>query len=130
MPPLFAPLHVTPQHVNSISSSNLHINTIFYFVLRLLVTPTHISPPPQTVDFRFYFLHDLPLKRGANLVKSFDVPPSLVRGLKRESAHEALEFVSFGILAFPSRYAVFHQFLKLTIAFSFPCSKISSLGTM
>ncbi|GBO44675.1 hypothetical protein AVEN_269997-1, partial [Araneus ventricosus] len=44
----------------------------------------------------------------------------LVRGLKWESAHEAPEFDFVGIPAFPSHYAIFHQFLKLTIAFSFP----------
>ncbi|GBN06293.1 hypothetical protein AVEN_184759-1 [Araneus ventricosus] len=81
-------------------------------------------PPTQRIsDF-------LPSKRGAHLVKSFDVSPSLVRGLKWESAHEVLEFDFVGIPAFPSRYANFHQFLKLTIAFSFPCSENSSLGCM
>ncbi|GBN82817.1 hypothetical protein AVEN_77500-1 [Araneus ventricosus] len=81
-------------------------------------------------DSRFYSQHDLPSKRSANLVKSFDVPPSLVRGLKCESAHEALEFDFVVIPAFPSRYAISHQFLKLTIGFSFACSRISSLETM
>ncbi|GBM24508.1 hypothetical protein AVEN_11030-1 [Araneus ventricosus] len=79
----------------------------------------HISLPP-TVDFRFYFQHDLPSKRGANLVKSLDVPPSLLRGLKWESEHEALEFDFVGISAFPIRYAIFNQFLKLP--FLFPSS--------
>ncbi|GBM03529.1 hypothetical protein AVEN_95420-1 [Araneus ventricosus] len=52
----------------------------------------------------------LPSKRGDNLFKSFDVPSSLVRGLKWELAHEALEFDFVGIPTFPSRYAIFHQF--------------------
>ncbi|GBO37866.1 hypothetical protein AVEN_202357-1 [Araneus ventricosus] len=81
-------------------------------------------------DSRFYSQHDLPSKRSANLVKSFDVPPSLVRGLKWESAHETMEFDFVGIPAFPRSYAISHQFLKLTIDFSFSCSKLSSLETM
>ncbi|GBO42614.1 hypothetical protein AVEN_40087-1 [Araneus ventricosus] len=64
--------------------------------------------PPTQLIYNF-----LPSKRGANLTKSFDVPPSLVRCLKWVSAHEVLEFDFVGIPTFPSRYANFHQFLKL-----------------
>ncbi|GBN68784.1 hypothetical protein AVEN_118827-1, partial [Araneus ventricosus] len=82
-------------------------------------TPT-IPPTQRISDF-------LSSKRGPNLVRSFDVPPTLVQGSKLESAHEVLDFDFVGIPTSPSRYAHFHLFLKLTIAFSFPCSKNSSL---
>ncbi|GBL91327.1 hypothetical protein AVEN_203480-1 [Araneus ventricosus] len=81
--------------------------------------------PPHTHTQRISDF--LPSKRGPNLVCAFDVPPTLVRGSKLESAHEVLESDFIGIPASPSRYANFHQFLKLRIAFSFPCSKNSSL---
>ncbi|GBN22030.1 hypothetical protein AVEN_211338-1 [Araneus ventricosus] len=42
----------------------------------------------------------------------------LARGLKWESEHEVLEFDLVGIPSVLSRYANFHQFLKLTNAFS------------
>ncbi|GBN08295.1 hypothetical protein AVEN_133793-1 [Araneus ventricosus] len=77
--------------------------------------------PPTRLIFDF-----LASKRGPKLVRSFDVPPTLLRDLKLESAREVLEFDFVGIPAPPSLYANFHGFLKLTIAFSFPRSKKSS----
>ncbi|GBM60529.1 hypothetical protein AVEN_4388-1, partial [Araneus ventricosus] len=46
-----------------------------------------------------------PSKRGPNLVRSFDVPPTLVRGSKLESAHEVPDFDFVGIPASKSSYA-------------------------
>ncbi|GBL87565.1 hypothetical protein AVEN_165172-1 [Araneus ventricosus] len=87
--------------------------------------PLFDSPTPQISDF-------LASKRGLNLVRSFDVPPTLtyLLGPKLESAHEVLDFDFVGIPASPSRYANFHRFIKLTISFSFPCSKNSCLEKM
>ncbi|GBN74171.1 hypothetical protein AVEN_71082-1 [Araneus ventricosus] len=53
-----------------------------------------IPPALQISDF-------LASKRGPNLVRSFDEPPTLVRGLKLKSAHEVLEFDFVGITSFP-----------------------------
>ncbi|GBM08452.1 hypothetical protein AVEN_267720-1 [Araneus ventricosus] len=88
--------------------------------------PPLFNPPinPSTRQISNF----LASKRGPNLVRSFDVPPTLVRGPKLESVHEVLEFDFVGIPASPSRYANFHRCLKLTIAFSFPCSKNSSFN--
>ncbi|GBO38626.1 hypothetical protein AVEN_171764-1 [Araneus ventricosus] len=53
-------------------------------------------------------------KRGPNLVRSFDVPPTLVPGPKLESAHEVLDFDLVRFPASPSRCANFNRILKLT----------------
>ncbi|GBM51172.1 hypothetical protein AVEN_254589-1 [Araneus ventricosus] len=63
----------------------------------------HYPPTQRISDF-------LPSKRGANLVKSFDVPPSLALGLKWESAHEALEFDFVGIPSVRIICSKFHRF--------------------
>ncbi|GBM66037.1 hypothetical protein AVEN_39590-1 [Araneus ventricosus] len=61
--------------------------------------------PPHTQRISDFLLS----KRGPNLVRSFGVPPNLVRGNKFESEHEVLEFDFVGIPSSPSRYANFHQ---------------------
>ncbi|GBN74806.1 hypothetical protein AVEN_79390-1 [Araneus ventricosus] len=70
----------------------------------------------------------LPSKRGANLVKSFDAPPSLVRGLKWELAHTVLELDFVGVPPFPSRYANFHQFFKTDDCFFLPAFQLFQFG--
>ncbi|GBM77890.1 hypothetical protein AVEN_262385-1 [Araneus ventricosus] len=67
-----------------------------------------ISSTRQISDF-------LASKRGLNLVRSFDVPSTLVRGLKLQWVHEVLEFDFVGIPASSRRYANSHRFLRLTI---------------
>ncbi|GBM54425.1 hypothetical protein AVEN_275631-1 [Araneus ventricosus] len=71
-----------------------------------------------------------PSTRGLNVGRFFDVPLPSNRGPKLESAHEVWDFQFVLIPALPFRYANFHRFLKLTIAFSFPCSKNSILEEM
>ncbi|GBN43004.1 hypothetical protein AVEN_94068-1 [Araneus ventricosus] len=67
---------------------------------------------------------------GLDLVKSFEVPTTLAKGPTKDLEHELLEFGLVGNPTFPSRYAIFHRFSTLTIAFSFPCSKNSILEEM
>ncbi|GBM69770.1 hypothetical protein AVEN_217373-1 [Araneus ventricosus] len=64
-----------------------------------------LFPPTQRIS------NFLPSNRGPNLVRSFDVPPTLVRGSKLESENEVLQFDFVGIPSSPSRYANSHQFL-------------------
>ncbi|GBN11781.1 Retinal-specific ATP-binding cassette transporter [Araneus ventricosus] len=67
------------------------------------------------------------LKKGSDLVKSFEVPTTLAKGLTKDSAHELPEIGLVGNPVFPSRYAIFHRFSNLTIVFLLPWSKISIL---
>ncbi|GBO11439.1 hypothetical protein AVEN_44506-1 [Araneus ventricosus] len=80
-----------------------------------------------STPFRVSFL---PSTRGINVVRPFDLTATLARSPKLESTHEVLDFEFVGIPASPSRYANLHRFLKLAIAFSFPCSKNSILDYM
>ncbi|GBM00039.1 hypothetical protein AVEN_53623-1 [Araneus ventricosus] len=86
--------------------------------------------PPYFSSFIRRISDFLASSRGPNLGRSFDVPLPSHRGPKLESAHEVLDFEFVGIPALPFRYANFHQFLKLSIAFSFPCSRNSILEEM
>ncbi|GBM94311.1 hypothetical protein AVEN_29818-1 [Araneus ventricosus] len=88
-----------------------------------LRSPYFSSPTRRISDF-------LASSRGLNLGRSSVVPLPLHRDPKLESAHEVLDFEFIGIPALPFRYANFLRFLKLTITFSFPCSKNSVLEEM
>ncbi|GBM66351.1 hypothetical protein AVEN_69099-1 [Araneus ventricosus] len=92
--------------------------------LPLLFDPPYFSSPTRRIsDF-------LTSSRGPNVGGYFYVPLPSHRGPTLELAHEVLDFEFVGIPALPFRYANFHRFLKLTIAFSFPCSKNSILEEM
>ncbi|GBM14301.1 hypothetical protein AVEN_128362-1 [Araneus ventricosus] len=80
---------------------------------------------PHRADFRLSSL-----VTRSNLCRSFDVPQPSYRDPKLKSANELLDFEFVGIPDLPFRCANFHRFLKLTIAFCFPCSKHSILEEM
>ncbi|GBN05103.1 hypothetical protein AVEN_125478-1 [Araneus ventricosus] len=63
--------------------------------------------------------HSRTSSRGPNLGRSFDVTLPSQRGPKLASEHEVWDFEFVGIPTLTFRYANFHRFLKLTIAFPF-----------
>ncbi|GBN90242.1 hypothetical protein AVEN_41542-1 [Araneus ventricosus] len=127
------PFHWSQDWVFSIRSSRkmrhvIHGGSKVCFETRFEVAEFYPSPPlPLRGRFRVSFL---PSKRGLNVGICFDVPLPSLRGPKLESAHEVLDFEFVGIPALSFRYPNFHRFLKLTIAFSLPCSKNSILEEM
>ncbi|GBM29899.1 hypothetical protein AVEN_246459-1 [Araneus ventricosus] len=120
----FFPIHSSPKMRHVIhGGSKVCFETSFKVVEFYLPYP----PLPLRGRFRVSFL---PSTRGLNVGRSFDVPLPSNRGPKLESAHEVFDFQFVCIPALPFRYANFHRFLKLTIAFSFLCSKNSLLEEM
>ncbi|GBL91342.1 hypothetical protein AVEN_203493-1 [Araneus ventricosus] len=97
---------------------------------RSFITPTVALRSPYFSSPTRRISNFLASSRGHSLGRFFDMPLPSHRGPKLESAHEVLDFEFVGIPALPFRYANFHLFLKLTIAFSFPCSKNSILEEM
>ncbi|GBN72109.1 hypothetical protein AVEN_5048-1 [Araneus ventricosus] len=88
------------------------------------------SIPPYFSSSKRMISEFLDTLRGPNLGRYSDVTLPSHKGPKLESANEVLKFELVEIPALRFRYAKLHLFLKLTIAFSFPCSQNSILEEM